>query len=452
MAETYAGAPNAVGKTIRLNSHALTVVGVLPQNAAGLTIDTVPQVRVSIETVRLLGKDTDRADDPFFPEVEVFGRLRPGVSLARAEAELEPRLRTAYEDALIRAQPQMPKSQRAAIFESRLRLEPAGHGVSTLREQFSHGLTLLMASVGLLLLLACANVAGLLLSRAAARSQEISVRIALGASRWRIARQLLTESLVLAIPGGILGITLTFALRPALLAALPQLRDRAAVIQPLALHLDLDWRVLAFVTLVTLLTALLCGLAPALRLESMRTSRSVTARSYLRSALLVAQVAICVLLLAGAGVLVKTFRHMEEMDPGFDRNHIVTFTIDPALKGYTPERAKALSRKLLEETRSLPDVATASIAGRGLMRGTGLKATVAASGKPIGAADFLNASMNIVTPDYFQTMGLHILAGRDFTWFEDEKASRVTLLSTRRLCATFPRIVSSRRAGTTVRL
>lgn len=437
--------PNAVGHTIRLNGYALTVVGVLPQNAAGLTIDTIPQVRVSISTVRLLGKTGDKASDRLFPEVQVFARLRPGVSLARAEAELEPGLRAAYEEEWARTyHPNMPK----ALAESRLRLEPAGQGVSALREQFSRGLTLLMASVGLLLLLACANVAGLLLSRSAARAQEISIRAALGASRWRIARQLLTESLVLAIPGGIVGVALTYALRPVLLNALPQLRDRAAVIQPSALHLDLDLRVLAFVTAVTLLTALLCGLAPALRTDAPRASRTTTAHSYLRSALLVAQVAICVLLLAGAGVLVKTFRHMQEMDPGFDSSHIVTFSIDPGLKAYTPDRTKALSRRLLDQTRSLPGVASAAIAGLGLMRGTGVKATIGAAGKPISPADFLNCSMNVITPEYFRTMGLRILAGRDFTWFEDEKGKpRNTIVNESFLRRIFPGISAADALG-----
>jgi putative ABC transport system permease protein len=152
-------------------------------------------------------------------------------------------------------------------------------------------------------------------------------------------------------------------LRPALLAVLPRLRDRAAVIQPLSLHLDINPRVLAFVTVATLLTALLCGLAPALANESVRGNRTTTARWFLRPILLTAQVAICVLLLAGASVLVETFRHMEQMNIGFDRNHIVTFTIDPGLRAYTPERAKALSRELLNKTRDLPGVAAGPLPG-----------------------------------------------------------------------------------------
>jgi len=380
-------------------------------------------VRVSLATVKLLFQKTGdpTEDDPYFPEVQIFGTLPPGISLKGAEAALGPPLERMYEDAMIRAFPQRAKESRRSANDSQFRLESAEHGVSALREQFSRGLALLMASVGLLLLMACANVAGLLLSRSAARAQEISVRMALRAGRLRIVRQLLTESLVLAIPGGALGVLLTYALRPALLAVLPRLRDRAAVIQPLSLHLDINLRVLIFVTVATLLTALLCGLAPALANESVRGTRTTTARSFLRPILLTAQVAICVLLLAGASVLVETFRHMEQMNIGFDRNHIVTFTIDPGFKAYTPERAKALSRELLDKTRDLPGVAAAAMAARGVMRGTGLKTTLGVAGKPITRGDFLNSTLNSVTPDYFRVMGMRILAGRDFTWHEDEK-------------------------------
>lgn len=426
------GAGDVVGRTIRLNGLALQVVGVLPQQAQGFIVDTNPEVRISIETARLLARKSGDArpeTSPFsWPNVQIFTKLRPGVSLERAEAEVDTRLRPLYEDALIQAFPEMAKLPRSEVLEANLSLESAAHGVSALREQFSRGLTLLMASVALLLLMACGNVAGLLLSRSAARSQEMGVRMALGAGRWRIVRQLLTESLVLVVPGGLLGIAFTYALRPALLAALPKLRDRGAVIQPFSLHLDINLRVLGFVALVTLLTALLCGLAPALRNESVQSTRTTTARSFLRPLLIAAQVAICVLLLAGASVLVETFQHMEQMNIGFDRNHIVTFTVDPKLKGYTPERTNTLSRQLLDQARNLTGVEAAAIAGRGLMRGTGIKATSGVAGHPITRNDFLNSSFNSVTPDYFRVMGMRVLAGRDFTWFEDLKKKPLNVI------------------------
>ena len=398
---------------------------------------------------------TAEQDNPLGPQVQIFARLRPGITLERAEAEIEPRLLRANEEAMLRAFPKEAKGRRDRTFDSRFRLESAAHGISSLREKFSRALRLLMASVALLLLMACGNVAGLLLSRSAARSQEISVRIALGAGRWRIARQLLTESLVLAIPGGIMGVLFTYALRPVLLAALPPIRDRAAVVQPLALHLDIDLRVLGFVMLVTLMSALLCGLAPALGNESVRTTRTATTRSFVRSSLIAAQVAICVLLLAGAGVLVETFQHMQHLNIGFDSDHVVTFTVDPSLKAYTPERAMTLSRSncLEKGPRSLAGVEAAAIAERGLMRGTGLKITLGVAGKPVTPADFLDSSANSVTPDYFRVMGMRFLAGHDFTWFGRRQENAQKRYCERGLRAAFlPGANGGQSAWTTIRV
>ena len=420
----FAGSDSVVGRTIRLNGRAFTVVGVLPRGVNGLTVDTSPDIRVPLTAGKLLVEKpgVDPAS-PFFWQFQIFGRLRPGITLERAEAEIEPLLRGAYEDAY----PELAKLPRQNVFDSRLRLEPAGHGVSSLRAQFSQGLTLLMACVGLLLLMACANVAGLLLARAAGRSQEIGIRLALGANPWRVARQFLTESLVLAVFGGALGVLFTRVSMPLLLAALPPIRDRAAVAQPLAVNVQIDGRVLGFAILASLLTALLCGISPAMRgaredlAGSLRGSRTTTARGAARKILVAAQVAVCVLLLLGASLLVETFRHMRSMNAGFDHDHIVTFTIDPGLRGYKPEQAMLLSRRLLEKTRSYPGVVAAAIARLGLMRGTGMKMTLGAAGQPVSPSDFLNSSTNSVTPGYFDAMGMRIVAGRDFTWTEDKR-------------------------------
>ena len=387
-------------------------MGVLAKGVNGLTVDTSPDVRIPIAAGRWLAQ---KSQGDF---VQIFGMLRPGVSPERAEAEIAPRLHHSEEELL---------KGGKDVFRWRWRLENASHGISTLRGQFSRGLLLLMAAVGLLLLMACGNVACLLLARSAARAQEMGVRLALGASRWRVARQLLSETLLLAALGGGLGVLLAHLLKPLLLAALPPIRDRAAVAQPLAIAVAIDGRVLAFAIAVSILTALLCGLSPALWAArrdlagALRGSRTTTGRLPGRHILLAAQVAVCVLLLSGASLLVKTFEGMRSMNAGFDQEHVVTFTIDPGIKGYKPEQAKLLSQKLLEETRSLPGVAAAAIAERGLMRGTGLKATFEAAGKPVNRNDFLNSSIHEVTPGYFDTLGIHILAGQDFYWSDDNK-------------------------------
>jgi predicted permease len=302
-------------------------------------------------------------------------------------------------------------------------LEPVGNGVSNLRGQFLPGLNMLMGGVALLLLMTCANVAGLLLARSTLRTREISIRRALGASASRIVRQLLTEGLLLALLGGALGIVLSRAALPFLIQGLPTVRDRAAVLQPLAVHIDIDGRVLPFALLLTLSTVLLFALSQALqsaRSELARNlgSRSTTARLLTRNLIVITQVSICVVILIGAVLLVQTLERMRAMDPGFDRDRIVTFTIDPGVKGYSAEKGRAFSKSLLERTGQLPGVSAVGVASRGLMRGTGVKATFGPAGAPIQPDDFLNTSLNAVMPGYFDSMGMRILAGRDFNWFD----------------------------------
>jgi len=419
----FQGSPSIVGHSIRLNGRSLTVVGVLAKGVNGVTVDTSPEVRVPLTAARWFVQE-GRVDS-----AQIFGILRLGVTRDRAEAEIAPRLRYSYEKVLLQG--------GKDVFRWRWRLEDASHGVSTLRGQFSRGLLLLMAGVGLLLLMACGNVACLLLARSAARAQEIGVRLALGASRWRVTRQLLSESLLLAALGGGLGVLLTYMLKPLLLAALPPIRDRAAVAQPLAIAVAINGRVLAFAIAASILTALLCGLSPALWAArrdlagTLRGSRTTTGRLPGRHILLAAQVAICVLLLGGASLLIKTFEGMRSMDAGFDQEHVITFTIDPGIKGYKPEQAKLLSEKLLDGARSLPVVAAAAIAEHGLMRGTGLKATFGVAGTSITRNNFLNCSMHFITPGYFDTLRMRLISGRDFmsSEKEDKQKPRAVLVN-----------------------
>ena len=363
----FAGSTSVIGTNIRLTGRTFTIVGVLPKGANGVTVDTTPDIRVPIAAGRLLVQKAGWEDNPMFFRFQIFGWLRPGVSPERAEAELEPILRAAYADAMIKGIPEYAKNPQSEVYWSRLRFERVEQGVSMLRSQFSRGLGLLMACVGLLLLMACANVAGLLLARSAVRKQEVSIRLVLGANPWRVVRQLLTESLVLGLMGGSFGVLLTSGCLPFLLRALPTIRDRAAVIQPLAVDVQVDPRVLCFALLASLLTALLFGVSPAL--QSMRDdlgtaargSRTSTSRVTGRNVLVVAQVAVCVLLLVGAELLVETFDQMRSMNAGFDRDHVVTFTVDPGLRGYSSERSTTLATQLVDRTRVLPGVAAAAI-------------------------------------------------------------------------------------------
>jgi len=419
--------PAIVGRHIALSGYPFVVIGVTPEGFNGLSIDTSPDIRVPATADRWFALKASEGETPETVPIygEIFGRVRRGVSLERAEAEMEPLAQSVAEN--------LPESIRKWSANAPNRLEPIANGVSVLRQQFQRGLVALMAGVGLLLLMACANVAGLLLARSAVRGPEMGIRLALGASRWRVAKQLLVENLPLAVLGGLVGILLTYGCLPLLVGALPPMRDRAAVLQPLAVPMDVDLRVLAFAVGATLLSTVLFGLSPALTaartqvIDAIRSGRTASGRLFFHKLIVAGQVAMCTLLLIGAALLVETFAQMRSMDPGFDRDHIVTFTIDPRMKGYSPEQALRLSQELLDKSRTLPSVTGASIAGRALMRGTGVKGSYARSGERIRPEDFLNCSSNSVTPGYFETMGMRFVSGRDFTSFDnvEEKPRKV---------------------------
>ena len=423
----YRGDTSILGRRVTLHGRPFTIVGISAQVFNGLTVDTSPDIRVPGAAARSIA-DLGPAARPL--SAQIFARLRTGVPIERASNEVDPLLHAVYQEQLDQIFPLAKGSASTdSVINSRLRLESVANGVSTLRAQFSRGLEVLMAGVALLLLMACANVAGLLLARSAARAQEFGIRLALGANAARIVRQLLTEGLLLALLGGVAGILLTRACLPLLVHALPPIRDRAAVLQPLAVDISIDARVLAFAVFMTFLTAVLFALSPALRCaragvaSTLGGSRATTRRLLPRKMLVTAQVGLCTWILMGAALLVETLDRMRSLNAGFDRDHVVTFTIDPSLRGYRPEQSRALSKALLEKANALPAVAAAGMASRALMRGTGMKTTYGAAGTRINATDFLNCSVNSVTPNYFAAMGIHVVAGRDFNWFD--RAGRV---------------------------
>jgi predicted permease len=425
----FRGDASIAGRGITLGGRAFTVVGVTPEYFNGLAVDATADIRVPAATDRFLVKPESYMN-PAARSLsgQSFGRLRDGVSLDRANAEVDRLLHASFQDESERVYPPAKEDRQLdSSLASHLRLESIANGVSTLRSQFTGALEALTAGVALLLLMACANIAGLLLARSEVRAQEMGIRRALGASRGRIVRQLLTEGMLLAALGGMASMPLTWVGIPLLLRFVPPTRDRAAVLQPMAIHIAIDGRVLAFSIAVTFLTAIVFALSPALRSAGeelagvLRGNRTATRGSLPRKLTVGAQVAVCTLILMGSALLIETLARMRNMNPGFDREHLVTFTIDPSMRGYTAEQSRALSKALLDKTSRLPGVASVGISTRALMRGSGIKSTYAAAGTHIQAGDFLNSSLNQVTPGYFTTMGMRILAGRDFDWSSPDR-------------------------------
>lgn len=417
--------PAALSRTVTLRGHKFAIAGVMPRDFNGTSQDTSPDLRVPLPAARFLLDPPDPPSVTALTNLSLAARLKPGVTRAQARAETY---------SLWRAEAQSFWKGRADILEAELRrgmdVDPLDRGTSILRDKFGNALELLIASVSLLLLMVCANLAGLLLARSTARNEEIALRLALGATRTRLVRQMLTESALLAALGSAAGLLIALVSTPLLARALPPMRDLYTSRVAITLNLGLDSRVLLFSFAISVAAVLIFGLAPAIgasraSLDSVLRGTRSAAGWRGRRALIVFQIALCTVLLAGAGLLARTLRQLTLVDPGFDASHLVTFTTVPSLAGYTTEQTRSLRQALTEKVRELPGVASVAIASRGLMRGSGIKVTITPPGQQPSPANFLNASINSVTPGYFETMGMRFLAGRDLT--PSEPATRVVI-------------------------
>jgi predicted permease len=308
-----------------------------------------------------------------------------------------------------------PPGVVTALMAQGMQLEPLARGVSILRFRYGDVLKLLMASVALLLLIVCTNVAGLLLERAAARQQEITVRLAVGASRGRLIRQVLTENFVLAALGVAGGLIVAMGGMRLAIRGLPPIRlYPTTVLVPISLDLGINWRVFLFALVLSLVTMVLFSISPAFavshwnldrRLRSMRASAGIRGRQ----TLVALQIALCTFLLATASLFVSTFRQLQHVNPGFDAGHIATFTIELERN---KEKADIFQKSFADRVRDLPGVLSVGTSSIGVMRGSGMAMNVEPVGERITSADRLATSLNDVSPEYFDAMGMHILSGR----------------------------------------
>lgn len=294
-------------------------------------------------------------------------------------------------------------------------LDSLERGVSVIRDRYGDILKMLTASVGLIVLLVCANVGGILLARSAARQHEMALRLALGATQWHLARQVLVETCLLALPASVGGFAVALNAMSFMIHLLPPIRDVSTSLIAVSVDVRLNWRAFFFLLSLTLLTVLLSSIMPALGIS--RTSLDIVLRAVpsarrwrARQVLVTFQIALCTLLLATASLFVRTFQQLRRTNPGFDRDHVATFTIDP---GGRPG-SSALMRTFSERVGELPGVISVAWSTIGLMRDHGVSTTVAPVGGRLTYADFLNTNLNNVSPRFFATMGMRILAGRDF--------------------------------------
>ena len=430
--------PGIVGQPIRLNGYPMTVIGVAPSGFAGTEVGAPPDLFVAITMKAVMTPTWDTLDNRRSQWVHVMGRLRPDVSREQAEAGMKVVFRQAREREVLELTA-APERLRKRFVETPLSLRPGDRGLSPLRDQFSTPLVVLMGMVGLVLLIACANVANLLMARAPARQREVAIRLALGASAGRIVRRLLAESLLLALAGGVAGVVLAMWTGRLLLGVLRGDGARALTATP-------DARVLGFAVLVSFATALLFGLVPALQVarpslvDSLKEDggRVVPAGHVrLRKSLVVAQVALSLLLLVGAGLFARSLWNLRSLDTGFDATRVVTFSVDPVLSGYDRTRAIAFYQRLHQEFQRMPGVSAASMATVAPLTDTFTMSTVRVEGYEPRDGEDMNCHVNRVGPDYFRTLEVALVAGRDFTERDGADAPSVAIVSekmARELC------------------
>ena len=415
----FAADPSVVGRTLLVNNNRLTVVGVAQPAFHGTNLGNATQVFVPIRLVPSVigGPLTTALENRRMRWLNVFGRLRPSLTTTQAQAALQPfyssRLADeAREAAFARASATI----RSKFLQGTLVVRPAAEGKSDLRRQLTTPLWALMSIVGMVLLIACANVANLLLARATTRQREVAIRLAIGASRRRIVQQLLIESVLLALIGGAAG--LAFAGWGArLLLGFFANADRI-----LTVPTSPDGRVLAFTLAVSAVTGVLFGLAPARQSAAAALSptlRSEAAsvgggRGRLRRLLVVSQVALSLVLLIGAGLFIRTLHNLVTADAGFDTAHILSFTVDPGENGYDAIRAKQFVKSMIERLQASPGVIAAGAATHGLLEGGSWNTAMTIEGRPADSGQRRLTLNNMITSGYFSAMGMRLVSGRAF--------------------------------------
>lgn len=445
----FGGNSEIVGKQINLNNMAFTVVGVTQPGFEGtMQAGSTQDVTIPLAWEPEIYTDRERSymNGAGVWWLKLMGRLKPGATAEQARAQLENAFHLSVVEHRTARQAQAQSSGGNPIKNldpkdyPRLYLDPGGQGEMNIRQRYAPSLYLLLGVVGMVLLIACANVANLMLSRAASRQKEIGVRLALGASRWRLIRQLLTESVLLALVSGALGLLFAIWIKDGLLAVSDWGGQLMRALEP-----QLDWRVLGFTMGLSLLTGILFGLAPAWRttkvdltptLKDSGRSSSAASRSLLSRGLVVLQVALSLLLLVGAGLFTRTLLNLQRVETGFNTRNLLLFSIQPGLIGYKDEKLAQLYQQTTERLEAIPGVQSVTFSRMALLaRGT--------SSRSVFLRDALNSTpdsegrikdsgegyIHQVRENFLEAMEIPLLAGRSLKFQDDAKAPRVAVVN-----------------------
>jgi predicted permease len=426
----FGASPGVLNQSLVVNGHALTVVGVARAPFTGIQMGQPADLFIPITMKAQMTPNWNGLDDPNDYWLQMMARLSPGVSREQAEAGLQPLARGLLERQ-VRNLTGISADKEARLMDRRLHLVPGAQGRLVLQEEARGGLVLLSTLVGLVLCIACANVANLLIARGVARRREIAVRLALGARRIHVVRQLLAESALLAIAGGAAGLLVAAWSIDSILLLFPPEGAFAA------LSSGLDARLLAFNFGVALLTGLAFGLLPALRatrldlVTAMKEPRTGAGTGHvrLRKGLLVAQIAMTAVLLVAAGMFTLSLRRLQQVDLGIDADNLTTFSVAPQLSGYAPDRTAGLLDRMRRDLAALPGVVSVSAAELAVLTGNASSSNATIEGVATRDGDRIRLFRNWVGPRYFATLGVPLLAGREFAESDTAQAPRVALIN-----------------------
>jgi predicted permease len=418
----FASNPDIVGHTIEINQHPYTIVGVAPDVFKGTQTGLRTEIWIPIMMVQQLMEQGDLIHDHHYFWMSALGRLKPGVAPQRAQEEMTLRLK-----------PEVGNYPEEHKGHESVTVYPLWRSPDGVNRIFSMLLPMLMSIAGFVLLLACANVANLMLVRSVARRREIAVRMSLGASRWRLVRQSLVESLVLALAGGAAASMITLWTSGTLMKFLP------ATDFPISLNIQTDRSVLLATLGISLLTGVIFGILPALRSsgeapvgvlkEDAGSLSSGLSKARLASGLVVAQISLSLLLLVCAGLFIRSFLSAQQVNPGFNAHHVLIASYDLFTAGYSPEAGAELDRQLVAKLEALPGIQSVALSNRvplGFDQGS---TSVKPEGYVLRAHESMETQDAIVTPNYLKTMHIPILKGRDFTLRDSKDAQRAVIVS-----------------------
>src|SRR5882724_8146391 len=427
------GADSAIlNKPLTVNGVPLTVVGVTRMGFFGVQIGSTPDIFIPVTMKAQMAPNPNQTlEDRTDHWLPVMGRLKPGITLARAEATLQPIYQPILEsDAKLL---KLSGDELKRFISKPLLLMSGGHGRLVMQEGAQEPLLVLMSMVGLVLLIACANLAGLLVARGEARRREIGVRLAMGARRARLIRQLLTESLLIAIAGGAAGIALARWCLNALMAAIPPGQGMLGFVRSPAL------RVLCFAIVLTLATTILFGLAPAMRATRLdlqstlkdQGSNVSAGRSNLslRKVLIVSQVALTAMLLAGAGLFARTLANLQHANLGVETSQVLQFKVAPSLNGSTPAQTLAFADRARNEIAAFPGVRSVSTSTTEIFAGDDSVSNFTPEGYSLRPGDDTDAMYDYIGPNYFSTMGIPLIAGREFSESDTATSPKVCIIN-----------------------